>query len=359
MNMKITIVKRMTMRLRILKTRPWLAIAHELSLDDRATVFTPTVMEPLKEEAGILLDRVWQIGISNLETGRRSSVTNDPRIRQDMALFGSTFLLANYLQQKNDGATNRNRSVDFIRASSRRLTDSLRVNLEEPTPSNIFSKMLQLLQQLEPGSLKQSVIIAIFVTFVNGICCLLYYEMLDFSLDLVWRVVPEKRLQLDPDTSWWWIPAVNFAFSLFLGLTVILLGEPGDMPFTVACVHRTGYIQIDHVLPMVFTSYSYFSILMGGSLGPEALFLALTGWISKSFFCQTQRNVVRKHTLMGMSGALAAFFGAPMGGSFFALEINSRFGIEYYKHLMESLLCGELTMLVFRSRIFPSGPSGI
>mmetsp|Transcript_28730 Transcript_28730/g.78916 ORF Transcript_28730/g.78916 Transcript_28730/m.78916 type:complete len:120 (-) Transcript_28730:276-635(-) len=119
-----------------------------------------------------------------------------------MALFGSTFLLANYLQQKNDGATNRNRSVDFIRASSRRLTDSLRVNLEEPTPSNIFSKMLQLLQQLEPGSLKQSVIIAIFVTFVNGICCLLYYEMLDFSLDLVWRVVPEKRLQLDPDTSW-------------------------------------------------------------------------------------------------------------------------------------------------------------
>jgi len=52
---------------------------------------------------------------------------------------------------------------------------------------------------------------------------------------------------------------------------------------------------------------------------------------------------------MGMAGALAAFFGVPMGGSLFALEINSRFGIEYYEHLMEAIFCGELTMLVFRS----------
>ena len=58
---------------------------------------------------------------------------------------------------------------------------------------------------------------------------------------------------------------------------------------------------------------------------------------------------VRKHTLMGMAGALAAFFGAPLGGSLFALEVNSRFGVEYFEHLVESIFCGEICLVVFRS----------
>lgn len=33
-----------------------------------------------------------------------------------------------------------------------------------------------------------------------------------------------------------------------------------------------------------------------------------------------------------MAGALAAFFGCPLGGSLFAMEVNSRFGIEYFEH---------------------------
>jgi H+/Cl- antiporter ClcA len=37
--------------------------------------------------------------------------------------------------------------------------------------------------------------------------------------------------------------------------------------------------------------------------------------------------------LMGMAGALAAFFGCPLGGSLFALEVNSRFGVEYFEHV--------------------------
>jgi H+/Cl- antiporter ClcA len=36
---------------------------------------------------------------------------------------------------------------------------------------------------------------------------------------------------------------------------------------------------------------------------------------------------------MGMAGALAAFFGCPLGGSLFALEVNSRFGVEYFEHV--------------------------
>lgn len=41
-----------------------------------------------------------------------------------------------------------------------------------------------------------------------------------------------------------------------------------------------------------------------------------------------------------MASSLAAFFGCPLGGSLFAMEVNSRFGIEYFEHTIgESLVC--------------------
>lgn len=51
---------------------------------------------------------------------------------------------------------------------------------------------------------------------------------------------------------------------------------------------------------------------------------------------------------MGMAGALGAFFGCPLGGSLFALEVNSRFGVEYFEHVMEALFSGIICLSVFR-----------
>ena len=94
-------------------------------------------------------------------------------------------------------------------------------------------------------------------------------------------------------------------------------------------------------------------ITAGGSLGPEAPLVAicgaLGGFVSRRIFRQSSTNVVRKHTLMGMGGALAAFFRVPLGGSLFALEVCSRFGVEYFEHLIESIFCGEICLVVFRT----------
>lgn len=72
-------------------------------------------------------------------------------------------------------------------------------------------------------------------------------------------------------------------------------------------------------------------------LGPEAplvaICAALGGYVSRKVFKRKNRNLIRKHPLMGMVGALAAFFGSPLGGSLFALEVNSRFGVKYFEHM--------------------------
>jgi len=206
---------------------------------------------------------------------------------------------------------------------------------------------------LAEGTIPQSVVLAIVIGIVCGIACYLYYSVLFFGLEYLWTTLPEEYVipNWSPEYYWAWIPLVCSVMCTLVGLTVVYMGEPGDLPYTISRVHCEAYIPMDHVSPMVFASM--FSILGGGSLGPEAPLVAicgaLGGFVSRRIFRQSSTNVVRKHTFMGMAGALAAFFGIPLGGSLFALEVCSRFGVEYFEHLVESIFCGEICLMVFRS----------
>lgn len=215
------------------------------------------------------------------------------------------------------------------------------------------------------GSVPHSMVLALVIGVVCGISAYIYYEVLFWLLNYIWHTLPQQVIgwfdgPTTDDTatssaalivSSLWIPSIGFLMALFVGLTVQYMGEPGDLPYTIKCVHDQAYVAMDHVMPMV--AASQFSILGGGSLGPEAPLVAISaalgGFISRTVFGQTNRNLVRKHTLMGMAGALAAFFGVPLGGSLFALEVNSRMGAEYFEHVMESILCGEICLAVFRA----------
>ena len=191
------------------------------------------------------------------------------------------------------------------------------------------------------------------VGVVCGIGAFLYYKVLFFLLEFIWHTVPEDFVadRWPEEIHCLWLPLVGLTMATLVGLSVKYVGEPGDLAYTIKCVHEKAYVSMNHVTPMVCASL--FSILGGGSLGPEAplvaICAALGGFVSRSIFKQRKRNVVRKHTLMGMAGALAAFFGSPLGGSLFALEVNSRFGVEYFEHLVEAIFCGEVTLVVFRT----------
>ena len=66
------------------------------------------------------------------------------------------------------------------------------------------------------------------------------------------------------------------------------------------------------------------TLLLGGSLGPEAALLALCGaavsGVASGVFCFRGKRL-RECALMGMTAGLAAFFGVALGGSLFALEV--------------------------------------
>lgn len=203
------------------------------------------------------------------------------------------------------------------------------------------------------GTIPQSFCVAIVVGIACGGAAFLYYKSLWAVLDYLWHDLPQDSGFKDavPESLWFlWIAIIGFTMSAGVGLSVKYLGEPGDLAYVVKCVHNDAYIHESHMIPMI--AASQFSILGGGSLGPEAPLVAIcagvAGWLSRNVFKTVNKNVVRKHTLMGMCAALAAFFGAPLGGSLFALEINNRFGVEYFEHALEAIFAGEICLAMFR-----------
>jgi H+/Cl- antiporter ClcA len=155
---------------------------------------------------------------------------------------------------------------------------------------------------LAPGSVPHSMVLAVSIGAVCGVAAFLYYRALDASLEFLWRTLPERLASEWPaGLRLLWVPLVGATMAALVGVTVRYVGEPGDLPYTVKCVHEQAYVSMGHVLPMVLASQ--FSILAGGSLGPEAplvaICAALGGFVSRTVFRQTSRNIVRKHTLMG------------------------------------------------------------
>ena len=69
----------------------------------------------------------------------------------------------------------------------------------------------------------------------------------------MWHTLPEL-IVIDKWPEWayvLWIPIIGFTMALGVGLTVKYMGEPGDLAYTIKCVHDKAYVAMSHVMPMV------------------------------------------------------------------------------------------------------------
>lgn len=170
------------------------------------------------------------------------------------------------------------------------------------SPADMTSTFYHDVRTFAPGSMPHSAVVGTTIGVFCGVVAYLYYTALEFFLEFLWLKLPSFVIEPYLDPSWYflWIPFLGFLMAFGVGASVKILGEPGDLSYTVQCVHDKAFIGMDHVLPML--AASQFSILGGGSLGPEAPLVAIcasfSGWISRKVFRQTRMNLIRKHTLM-------------------------------------------------------------
>src|SRR5690606_29411118 len=95
---------------------------------------------------------------------------------------------------------------------------------------------------------------------------------------------------------------------------------------------------------------SLLCVASGGSLGPEAPLVQVTGstgsYIGKLF--RLKGEELRSLSIAGMASGFTALFGAPLGGSLFSLEIlHHKHAVEYYKAIIPALVSSCFSYVVF------------
>ncbi|WP_414569622.1 chloride channel protein [Nostoc sp. CCY 9925] len=136
---------------------------------------------------------------------------------------------------------------------------------------------------------------------------------------------------------------------LIVGLVIHFLGNPGEIAVIVDNIHfRGGRLDARKNPAMILASLV--SIAAGGSAGPEAPLVQVTGsfgtWIGDRL--RLQGEDLRTTSLAAMAAGFTALFGAPLGGAMFALEIlHHQHIVEYYEALMPAIISSCASYLVF------------
>ncbi|MEM8611209.1 MAG: chloride channel protein [Cyanobacteria bacterium P01_H01_bin.105] len=194
------------------------------------------------------------------------------------------------------------------------------------------------------------VLCSVAIGITGGLVATVYYFVLEGMMHGVWHRFPELVEPYFPS----WLPFSNYVWiattigGFCVGLILYLMGLPGEMAQVVDKIHSPGRIDIKKTPAMVIASLV--AITFGGSAGPEAPLVQVNGsfgsWLGDTLKLDT--SSVRVLTFCGMSAALGAFFGAPIGAALFALEIPHRRGLEYYEALAPAVISAILSFAVFR-----------
>lgn len=148
--------------------------------------------------------------------------------------------------------------------------------------------------------------------------------------------------------GWTVIPVMAIA-GLLAGLIIHFIGDPGEIHLIVDNIRfNKGKLDPRNNPSMILSSL--LCVASGGSLGPEAPLVQVTGstgtWLGKVF--RLKGEELRSLSIAGMASGFTALFGAPLGGSLFSLEIlHHKHAVEYYRAIMPALVASSFSYLVF------------
>ncbi|HAV55512.1 MAG TPA: chloride channel protein, partial [Aequorivita sp.] len=147
----------------------------------------------------------------------------------------------------------------------------------------------------------------------------------------------------------WLVIPIMAICGLMAGLIIHFIGDPGEMQLIVNNIRfNKGKLDPKNNPSMILSSL--LCVASGGSLGPEAPLVQVTGstgsWLGKIF--RLKGEELRSLSIAGMASGFTALFGAPLGGSLFALEIlHHKHAVEYYQAIIPALVASGFSYIVF------------
>jgi H+/Cl- antiporter ClcA len=223
-------------------------------------------------------------------------------------------------------------------------------NLQTEPNGTELENSLETGENYQQLSYNQLIFCAVGIGIFGGLVATVYYLVLEAMIHGVWHSLPNLVNPYFPSwlspNNYVWIATTIGGFCV--GLALYFLGLPGEMAQVVDKVHEAGKIDIRKTPAMIIASL--IAITSGGSAGPEAPLVQINGsfgsWLGDRL--KLAKSSVRILTFCGMSAALGAFFGAPIGAAIFALEIPHRRGLQYFEALAPAIIAAILSFAVFR-----------
>jgi len=178
--------------------------------------------------------------------------------------------------------------------------------------------------------------------------------IIDFCVNFVWKTVPEVLLQWGvftdvdgprPLPHYMWIcPAL---FGGVLSYLSVHKKIPSQGKW-IDDLHRVGIMDWSTLMPTILISTA--GMASGLSLGPEMPLVLSAGMIGSSFAVRFKQSVLsaRVMNLTAASAAVAGFFGFPLTGALFVLELPHRMGLQYYEAFSPATLASIVAVLVNR-----------
>lgn len=178
----------------------------------------------------------------------------------------------------------------------------------------------------------------------------IFARLLWFCLGIVWNHVQPSMTRFLGWESWATTCAITTSGGILVGICLKKFGVPGEIAAVVDNIHLEEG-RLDHRQSPSMAVTSLASIVSGGSAGPEAPLVQIIGSTASRFadFLNLKASEVRTLTFCGMAAALGAFFGAPLGGALFALEIPHRNGLEYFESIIPAVVSAFVSYFVFSS----------
>lgn len=147
----------------------------------------------------------------------------------------------------------------------------------------------------------------------------------------------------------WQVIPVMAICGLLAGLVIHFIGDPGEIHLIVNNIRfNKGKLDPKNNPSMVLSSL--LCVASGGSLGPEAPLVQVTGstgtWLGK--LLRLKGEELRSLSIAGMASGFTALFGAPLGGSLFSLEIlHHKHAVEYYRAIIPAFVASCFSYLMF------------
>ncbi|HLV38724.1 chloride channel protein [Xanthomarina sp.] len=169
-----------------------------------------------------------------------------------------------------------------------------------------------------------------------------------FIAGLYWIILEFLTKHLASFEGWLVIPTMAIC-GLLAGLVIHFIGDPGEIQLIVNNIRfNKGKLDPKNNPSMLLSSL--LCIGSGGSLGPEAPLVQIIGssgtWFGKLF--RLKGEDLRSMSIAGMASGFTAMFGAPLGGSLFALEIlHHEHAVQYYKAIMPAFVASCFSYVVF------------